>query len=76
MKFEDIVKQYGKPLHELNDSEVNEIITKLDAAGLEKFEAAVKSQPKTSKPRKVSQATQEALDNFDKILLNTTKPCL
>jgi hypothetical protein len=73
MKFEDIIAEFGKPLHELTDEEVIAIATKLDAPELERFEAHVKMETKKPRTQKVSKGAKEAINEYDKLLLQGKK---
>jgi hypothetical protein len=73
MVFEDLIKSFGKPLHEFTEADIQSVVAQLGGQELERFEVAVKAATKPAKPRKVSQSTQKVLDDFDKILLGAEK---
>ncbi len=69
MKFEDIIAEFGKPLHELSDEEVKAIAQRLDAPELERFEVHVKEVTKTERKPRISKAGKENVDEFMKMKL-------
>ncbi|HBR21588.1 MAG TPA: hypothetical protein DD713_03325 [Nitrospiraceae bacterium] len=70
MKFEDIVAEFGKPLHELNEEEVLAIAQQLNSTELERFEVKIKAATKTPRTQKVTKTGQANLDAFLKMKLD------
>ena len=63
MKFEDLIK---KPIEDLTDEDIQEIVNDLSFDELNRLEKAIKN--KTIRPRKKKKQKEDALDEFDKIV--------
>lgn len=67
LKFEDLLT---KPLHEMTDEEIDEVIEQLEPDQLKELEAVVKKQKKKVKPTKKSTTKKsKSMDEFNKALL-------
>lgn len=69
MDFQSLIAEFGKPIDEMTDEDIQAICSKLNSTQLEQFEATVKKSIKPKSTTRVSKAGKDNLDTFDKILL-------
>lgn len=70
MKFEDLLP---KPLHEMTDEEIDEVVAKLEPEELDKVEAEVKKARKKVRSKRSSKKKNKANDEFEKAILQGLK---
>ena len=64
--FEELLD--GRKLHELTDSEIDEIVQQMNPEELEKLDKAVKKDSSKKKKRPPTRKQQQNMDDFNKAL--------